>query len=183
MRDDTYPDPVSDPEAEGLPGTADDDSTAWDDVESGRESDGPSPGSLPTDRPLAVDHFGVTFEEQRIGESLDYKLARERGEPDAADGEPLPSQGDDVDTANEELDRPSPDAGLATVVIVPDDSPVSLYDRPDVVPGAGEPVGRLVEPDEGAHSDEESTAVAWDAGAAGGGASAEEAAMHDVTEG
>jgi len=38
--------------------------------------------------------------------------------------------------------------------------------------------GRLVAPDEGAHADEESDAVAIDAGISGGAASAEEAAMH-----
>jgi hypothetical protein len=32
--------PVSDPEAEGLPGTADDDSTAYDDVDSARIAGG-----------------------------------------------------------------------------------------------------------------------------------------------
>jgi hypothetical protein len=39
-------------------------------------------------------------------------------------------------------------------------------------------VGRLVEPDEGAHSDTEKDAVADDVGRDGGGLSAEEAAMH-----
>ena len=47
MREDEFPHPVSDPEAEGLPGTADDDSSAWDDVDSGRIADGPDPGLLP----------------------------------------------------------------------------------------------------------------------------------------
>lgn len=40
--------------------------------------------------------------------------------------------------------------------------------------------GRLVAPDEGAHSDEEPDAVAQDVGLAGSAASAEEAAMHIV---
>jgi hypothetical protein len=43
--------------------------------------------------------------------------------------------------------------------------------------------GRLVAPDEGAHADEESDLVAYDAGIAGSAASAEEAAMHVVEEG
>ena len=43
MRTDDFPNPVSDPEAAGLPATADDDSTAWDDVDTGREADGPDP--------------------------------------------------------------------------------------------------------------------------------------------
>ena len=43
---DDFPRPVSDPAAEGLPETADDDSTAYDDVESSRIADGPDPAKL-----------------------------------------------------------------------------------------------------------------------------------------
>jgi hypothetical protein len=39
-------------------------------------------------------------------------------------------------------------------------------------------VGRLVEPDEGAHTDTEKDVVASDVGIDGGGESAEEAALH-----
>ena len=84
MRTEDFPTPVSDPEAGGLPGTADDDSTAWDDVDSPRVADGPDPAALPLDRddrPLAVDHFGTTAEEAREGESLDLKLGREVPDP------------------------------------------------------------------------------------------------------
>jgi hypothetical protein len=49
-------------------------------------------------------------------------------------------------------------------------------------PEPGRPVGRLVEPDEGAHPDEEPELFARDAGTSGGGASAEELAMHEVEE-
>jgi hypothetical protein len=42
--------------------------------------------------------------------------------------------------------------------------------------------GRLVAPDEGAHGDEETDAVAVDVGIDGGGAAAEEAAVHLVDE-
>jgi hypothetical protein len=57
-----------------------------------------------------------------------------------------------------------------------------MYDRdePGLVPD--ERVGRLVAPDEGAHADEEKDEVAMDAGSAGGGASAEELAMHAIPE-
>jgi Family of unknown function (DUF5709) len=194
MSTDNFPEPVSDPEAEGLPDTADDDRTAYDDVDSPRVADGPDPAALPADRPLAVDRYGVTPEEARIGESLDYKLSREVPDSaagaasdgpgsDGAVGDPggsAPSRGDDVDLVSDELDGPDPDAGLADDW-APDstDSPVSMYDRPDVIPDAGRPIGRLVEPDEGAHEDREKDAVAWDAGAAGGGASAEELAIHE----
>ena len=60
---DNFPEPVSDPEAEGLPDTADDDRTAYDDVDSPRIYDGPDPAALPGDSPLAVDRYGVTPEE------------------------------------------------------------------------------------------------------------------------
>jgi hypothetical protein len=42
--------------------------------------------------------------------------------------------------------------------------------------------GRLVADDEGVRADEQPDAVAWDAGVDGGGASAEEAAMHVVDD-
>jgi len=83
--DDSYPKPVSDPAADGIPEYADDDSTAWDDVGSPREADGPDPYPLPGDRedgPAAVDEYGTTPEEQRRGEPLDLRLSRE--EPDVS---------------------------------------------------------------------------------------------------
>src|SRR5688572_28309480 len=102
MREDTYLRPVSDPEAEGLPGTADDDSTAFDDVGSPRIADGPDPAALPGDQPLAVDRFGTTAEEARLGESLDYKLARERDDRD--DLPPTPPATDAVSGRADEGD-------------------------------------------------------------------------------
>jgi hypothetical protein len=182
MRDDNYPSPVSDPEAEGLPDTADDDSTAFDDVATGREADGPDPASLPADQPLAVDRFGTTPEEARRGESLDYKLAQY--EPDVQPtGSLAPSSTEaEVDTVDAATDRPS-QALLTEAPILPTDSPVSMYDTGELDNDEGRPVGRIVEPDEGAHTDVDADAVAYDAGAAGGGASAEELAMHEVREG
>ena len=47
---------------------------------------------------------------------------------------------------------------------------------------SGAPVGRLVEPDEGYGFDAEPDSVAYDAGAAGGGASAEELAVHETPD-
>lgn len=41
-------------------------------------------------------------------------------------------------------------------------------------------MGRLVEPDEGSHTDQETDSVAYDAGSAGGGATAEELAIHET---
>jgi hypothetical protein len=154
MRQDNYPHPVSDPEAEGLPGYADDDSTADERRDSGRIADGPDPAPLPADRALAVDRFGTTAQEQRMGESVDYKLARE--EPETV----MPRAGHDLEDIPPI--QPNPD------------SPVSMYDIPD----ESGPVGRIVEPDEGVRRDDEKDAVAYDAGEAGGGPTAEEAAMH-----
>jgi|GEM_PF-797933 hypothetical protein len=184
MRDDEFPTPVSDPEAEGLPDTADDDSTAGDDVLTGREADGPSPAQLPADRPLAVDRFGNTAEEQLDGESLDYKIAREQPEPSADD--PLAGPVDPAIAAEADSQEAAAQAQFDADVI--DDgpssdprSPVSLYDhgRLGDAPGAGT-VGRLVEPAQGARDDDETDSVALDAGASGGGASAEELAVNEI---
>ena len=61
-------------------------------------------------------------------------------------------------------------------------SPVSMYDRAEPGLPPDTRVGRLVAPDEGAHPVEEKDEVAFDAGAAGGGASAEELAVHAVPD-
>jgi hypothetical protein len=169
MRENDYPAPVSDPEAEGLPETADDDSTAWDDVESGREADGPDPASLPVDEALGMNRFGTTAAEQRQGEGLDAKVAREA--PETPVDDPFAAPGALADEAIDE------DAArqAATDADVLDESPieprtesaVSMYDAKP----AGESVGRLVEEDR-------REGTAYDAGADSGGASAEERAMH-----
>jgi hypothetical protein len=181
MRDNNYPTPVSDPEAEGLPGTADDDSSAYDDVETGRWADGPDPAALPADHPLAVDKYGTTAEEQRAGEPLDYRLAQEQ--PDIPPEDPLEFPGP---LADEAIDGQSAaqarlDADVYGESPTSDpDSPVSLYDHGQLDGTSPEPVGRLVEPDEGSGYDAEPDNVAYDAGAAGGGASAEELAVHET---
>jgi hypothetical protein len=120
-----YPRPLSDTESDGLPGVADDDSTAYDEVDTGREADGRRPAPLPGNRavPLETD-------------SLDERLAQEE----------------------------------------PDISAEGRWSEP------GEPVGRLVDPADGGYDDNEPEALAYDAGAAGGGASAEELAIHEVVD-
>ncbi|MEH1123540.1 DUF5709 domain-containing protein [Micromonospora sp. CPCC 206061] len=179
MRDDDFPTPVSDPESEGLPETADDDSSASESLESVRAADGPDPASLPSDQPLAIDRFGTTAEEQRQGESLDAKLAREALEPPADD--PLAAPADpliaDEAVGEEAARQASRDAEIfAEAPIDPNTgSAVSMYDIPE-----REPVGRLVADDEGAHTDEEPESVAHDVGADAGGASAEERAIHET---
>jgi hypothetical protein len=192
MREDNYPDLISDPEADGIPGYADDDSSAYDDVETGREADGPDPAALPSNEPVAVDRYGVTAEEQRIGESLDLKIARETPDP-ASYGEPrdrtdatqspIAAEAFDADPAGAETDALDRETALVEddVPVEPRlNSQVSMYDLDD--PDFSRPIGRIVEPDEGGVMDTEKDAVAYDAGAAGGGATAEELAMHEVRE-
>jgi hypothetical protein len=126
-----------------------------------------APGNDPLDRGVAPPErwsagvrYGVTAEEQEQGESLDQLLAEE--EPDPA----LNFEDDDEDEDEEDDD----DAGDEDV------DGLLLDDGPD--PRAG----RLVAEDEGAHPDDEADLVATDVGIDGGGATAEEAAVHVVEE-
>lgn len=75
-------------------------------------------------------------------------------------------------TATEERHGPSLDEWLAAEE--PEDTGTWTESQPRV--------GRLVAPDEGAHEDEESDAIADDVGPAGYASSAEEAAMHIVED-
>jgi hypothetical protein len=183
MRDDDYPTPLSDPEAEGLPGTADDDSGARDEVLTGREADGVEPFALPADRPVAVDHFGNTAQEQLEGESLDYKVAREQLDPPVAD--PLAGPADPALALEADSEEAAAQAQLDADVM--GDSPtsdpnsaISVYDHGNLGDTPGAPIGRLVESDQGALTDDERDAVAHDAGVSGGGATAEELAVHET---
>lgn len=123
-------------------------------------------GILPTDRWSAGERYGTTLTEEREGESLDQLLAQEEPEPDPyaddelSPGAPRARARDDVDEqwADEDID------GLL------------LDDGPD--PRAG----RLVAPDEGAHSDQEADLIGRDVGIDAGAASAEEAAIHIVDD-
>jgi hypothetical protein len=193
-REDEYPRPWSDPESEGLPGTADDDSTAYDEVESERETSGPDPTAFPTDSPQAVDRFGTTGEEAEEGESLDYKLARENFDEDVDD--PLATPADAKIRDEEDLGTERAQSQLDADVL--DDGPgddsgseSSVYDTDGLEIGdGGAPIGRLVDPaqfagedePEGALFDDEGDSIADDAGAAGGGATAEELAMHETED-
>jgi Family of unknown function (DUF5709) len=138
------------------------------DTLSGAPGDDPlDRGVVPPERWSAGVRFGTTGEEQEEGESLDQLLAEEEpddtldeteDEEDAYGDERLEDIAGDEDAGDEDVD------GLL------------LDDGPD--PRAG----RLVAEDEGAHPDEEEDLVASDVGIDGGGATAEEAAMHVVEE-
>jgi hypothetical protein len=189
MRDDeSYPTPVSDPDSGGIPDYADDDSTAYDDVDSPREADGYKPATLPRDReegPAGLDDIATTPEGQRQGESLDDRLSQE--EPDVGEDDlPTPgsalldeatSEGQEA-TANQDVEIL--DGGTTQW---PDaDSPVSMYDREGLDPMTEGRVGRLVQPDSGAQADDEPDEIATATGAAGGGPGAEELAMHEIPD-
>ena len=177
MRDNDYPTEVSDPEASGLPDTADDDSTAYDQVESPRWADGPDPAALAGVGPGGSNRFGDTAEEARQGESLDYRLRQE--EPDLGVEDPLPVPRDPIDETIDSSEQQQLDADVWGPSPTSDPkSQISLYDDGQLDSDDPETVGRLVAPDEGYGFDNEADSVAYDAGAAGGGASAEEQALH-----
>jgi hypothetical protein len=110
-------------------------------------------GISPPERPWAVDDWGLTAREAAGHEDLDHRLARE-----------LPDVGDDADDGDGVGDTSDTDG--------------ELWD--DQV---GERrAGRLVAPDEGWVRDDEPDAWASDVGINGAGASAEEAAVHVVSD-
>jgi hypothetical protein len=137
----------------------------WDDVEddgvldasdtldSGPVNDPLDAGIEPADRWSWATRYGTTAAEQHAGEPLDQKLAEE--EPDI---DPYAEAGDDEDELTRRGYETEPRSGR----LVAADPSVD-------VDGPG---GEDTEPD----------AVAWDAGVDGGGASAEEAAVHLVDD-
>lgn len=83
----------------------------------------------------------------------------------------------------EEEHRETIDQRLRQEVPEPDPYSGKPVDERDTEREVGdERAGRLVEPDEGAHEDEEKDLVARDVGIDGAAASAEEAAMHVIDE-
>ena len=145
--------------------------------------DGP-PGDDPLDRGVVTPdrwsagvRFGTTGEEQEEGESLDQHLAEE--EPDVL-----------ADVEDEEVDdEPPGDIGPDEGVIGPDENAteedVRRYSRED---GADPRAGRLVPEDEVSYDTDDAALaarddlVAYDAGIDAGGATAEEAAVHEVDD-
>jgi hypothetical protein len=103
---------------------------------------------------------------------------------DRPDARPATAESFDADALDTDLDAVDDDTVLDQAPVQPNaNSPVSMYDTGIGGGGAGGgTVGRLVEPDEGIGPDEEQDAIAFDAGAAGGGPTAEEAALHEIPE-
>lgn len=108
-------------------------------------------GYSPPERTRAAEDVGTTAQEQRDGETLDERLAREQPEISSAGGDGI---GDLTAGDGEPLDS---EVGQ-------------------------ERAGRLVAPDGGIHGDEEKDLIADDVGIDGSAASAEEAAVHRVSE-
>jgi Family of unknown function (DUF5709) len=109
-------------------------------------------GISPPERPWAVEDWGLTAREAAGHEDLEHRLAREL--PDVGVGDEGDGVGDTSDTDGEAWDDQ-----------------------------AGERrAGRLVAPDEGWVRDDEPDALAADVGIDGAGASAEEAAVHVVSD-
>lgn len=112
-------------------------------------------GVSPPEKPRGVEEFGTTPYEEETGESLDQRLAREEDDPAAHVAYGLAE--DEVD------DAPEVDPAPAGAV-------------------GDERSGRLVAPDQGLGDDAEKDEVARDVGIDGGAASAEEAAVHVVSD-
>ena len=179
--------PVSDPEEDGLPETADPDSHADEALDEIRGADGRSPYAAPPDRedgPLGLEDYGVGAAE-RGPEPLGRKLRRER--PDIASesvaGEPFQLADDGPD---DQAARRADEDAETLIEAAPVDprlgSPVSMYDR--YVPGIPSlgTIGRLVWEDDRGLRGANPELGAYDAGFSGGGFTAEEAAMHEVPE-
>ena len=110
-------------------------------------------GFSPPEKWSAGQRWGNTPLEEEMGESFDQRLEQEQPEPDP------------YDQAEREAE-----SGELNELITEGDS----TQRPRA--------GRLVAPDEGAHTDVEKDLVAQDVGIDGAGAGAEEAAVHVVDD-
>ncbi len=110
-------------------------------------------GYSPPEKWSAGQRFGNTPLEEAMGETLDQRVEQEETEPD-----------------------PYEEAETMTVDVIEG----GLED--EVTEVGDERAGRLVEPDEGMHTDTEPKALATDVGIDGAAAGAEEAAMHVIDD-
>lgn len=119
-------------------------------------------GYSPPDSARGSYAHGVTAEEQRVNETIDERLKQEQPDLAAADEDP----------GRRGSDR------------VGGDDPDSIAAEDDWI-GDSEVgdarAGRLVSPDEGSHEDHDDQAWGRDVGVDGGAASAEEAAVHVIS--
>lgn len=132
----------------------------------------PTRPSTPGDSYLGAQMRGVTAAEAHEGEPLEWKLQRESPEHSAEQDDQRGAdnqdshrgQGDDQSQDSYDPDRDG-DANY--------DAQTRMYSDPE-----GPYAGRLIEPDEGAHSDTESTAIASEYFSEEDDLSPEESAMH-----
>jgi len=135
-------------------------------------------GFIPADRPTAVDRYGVTLAEQRLGESLDQHLAQEEPDPAQEDTASYGRDGDSPRTATAYRSQGPREDGIPASALRRDgDRP------PDEWPDGPDPrSGRLTSADEGCHDVTDAAVFAFDHGIDGGAASAEEAAVHVIQD-
>ena len=138
------------------------------DTLSGAPGDDPlDRGVVPPERWSAGIRYGTTETEQESGESLDQLLAEEEPDDTLDEIEDEEDEEDDEECENITGDEDAGDEDVDGLLL--DDGPAPR-------------AGRLVAEDEGAHEDDEEDLVATDVGIDGGGATAEEAAIHIVDE-
>lgn len=134
----------------------------------------------PVERPLGMDKFGTTAAEQLEGESLDQRLSEE--EPDPAmdvygdadtSGAPGGPVSDDLDARR---------GGGLDGDLAEDELPSGELSDGEINEVGDVRAGRLVDPDEGAHTDVDKDMVGRDVGIDGAAATAEEAAMHVIDD-
>ncbi|GGM88520.1 hypothetical protein GCM10010106_39700 [Thermopolyspora flexuosa] len=168
------PDPHSRFEDEGIP-----------DLQSGTPEQqwavDPQEEPIPADRPIAVDDFGLTAEEQREGEPLGARLAREVpeeqpmfGPDEVGGGMRLPEE---TGEGEEERSPWSDEIELEPGEGREDEWPAQPEEPSGAVWDEPRRAGRLVAPDEGVRGDDEPDEIAAEVGPDAGGFSAEEAAM------
>lgn len=119
-------------------------------------------GYSPADRAQGSTAWGTTAWEQSQDETIEQRIKQEVPDPDSAYGAPDNESG---------LDRLDEDR-------VGGDDPDAIDAEDDFLGDGAARSGRLVAPDEGAHSAEEKDLIGSDVGFSGGAASAEEAAVH-----
>ncbi len=122
-------------------------------------------GNSVSDRPLGSEKFGTTHSEAEQGAPLDARLAEEMPEVGAHDPVDDIVADDPAVFARDAADAEQTDDNILADAYGGDES-------------AADAAGRLVEPDEGAHTDTEKDMIARDVGRDGGDESPEEGAMH-----
>jgi hypothetical protein len=127
-------------------------------------------GYSPPEKPLGVDRWGTTAWEQSQDETIDQRIRQEEPDPNTAYGAPEDWSAQRPAGASGDEDEDGDMVG--------GDDPDAIPAESDFVGDIGERAGRLVAPDQGFGEDTEKDVIAEDVGISGGGASAEEAAMH-----